>query len=81
MADDQKSKLYKLKPITDRLPAVSKPEGHVHFRTKMLWVVVILVFYFIMTNIFLYGLDGEMSIDLFAQYRAIMAGAQGSLMH
>ncbi|HSA34922.1 MAG TPA: preprotein translocase subunit SecY, partial [Methanomassiliicoccales archaeon] len=81
MADDQKSKLYKLKPITDRLPAVSKPEGHVHFRTKMLWVVVILVFYFIMTNIFLYGLDGDKTIDLFAQYRAILAGAQGSLMH
>ena len=81
MADDQKSKLYKLKPITDRLPAVSKPEGHVHFRTKMLWVVVILVFYFIMTNIFLYGLDSEETIDLFAQYRAILAGAQGSLMH
>lgn len=81
MADDQKSKLYKLKPITDRLPAVSKPEGHVHFRTKMLWVIVILVFYFIMTNIFLYGLDGDKTVDLFAQYRAILAGAQGSLMH
>ncbi|MBN1110010.1 MAG: preprotein translocase subunit SecY [Methanomassiliicoccales archaeon] len=81
MADDQKSKLYRLKPITDRLPAVSKPEGHVHFRTKMLWVVIILVFYFVMTNIFLYGLDSEETVDLFAQYRAILAGAQGSLMH
>ncbi len=81
MAEDQKSRLYKLKPITDRLPAVTKPEGHVHFRTKMLWVVVILVFYFVMTNIFLYGLDSSSTIDLFAQYRAILAGAQGSLMH
>ncbi|MDD1772671.1 MAG: preprotein translocase subunit SecY [Methanomassiliicoccales archaeon] len=81
MADDQKSRLYKLKPITDRLPAVSKPEGHVHFRTKMIWVIVILVFYFVMTNIFLYGLDSEDTVDLFAQYRAILAGAQGSLMH
>jgi preprotein translocase subunit SecY len=81
MADDQKSRLYKLKPITDRLPAVSKPEGHVHFRTKILWVIVILVFYFVMTNIFLYGLDSGSTIDLFAQYRAILAGAQGSLMH
>jgi preprotein translocase subunit SecY len=81
MADDQKSWLYKLKPITDRLPAVTKPEGHVHFRTKLLWVVVILTFYFIMTNIFLYGLDSAKTIDIFAQYRAILAGAQGSLMH
>jgi len=81
MADDQKSLLYKLKPITDRLPAVTKPEGHVHFRTKMLWVIIILVFYFLMTNIFLYGLDSGATVDLFAQYRAILAGAQGSLMH
>ncbi len=81
MAEEKKSRLYKLKPITDRLPAVKKPEGHVHFRTKMLWVIVILVFYFVMTNVFIYGLDQSQTLDIFAQYRAILAGAQGSLMH
>ena len=81
MAEEKKSRLYGLKPITDRLPAVKKPEGHVHFRTKMLWVIVILVFYFVMTNVFIYGLDQTQTLDIFAQYRAILAGAQGSLMH
>jgi len=81
MATEEKSLLYKLKPITDRLPAVSRPEGHVHFRSKMMWVILILVFYFVMTNIFLYGLNQGETIDLFAQYRAILAGAQGTLMH
>ena len=33
-----------------------------------------------MTNVALYGLGGE-TIDLFSQYRAILAGASGSLMH
>jgi len=80
MAEEKKSFLYKLKPLTDRMPAVTKPEGHVHFRTKMLWVVVILIFYFVMTNVFLYGLDQSSVVDLFSQYRAILAGAQGSLM-
>ncbi len=47
----------------------------------MLWVVLILVFYFVMTNVFIYGLDQATDIDIFAQYRAILAGAQGSLMH
>jgi preprotein translocase subunit SecY len=79
--DEEKSLLYKLKPITDRLPAVTRPEGHVHFRTKMTWVILILVLYFVMTNIVIYGLDTTSGIDLFAQYRAIMAGAQFSLMH
>lgn len=79
--DEEKSMLYKLKPITSRLPAVTRPEGHVHFRTKMMWVILILVLYFAMTNIVIYGLDTEQRIDLFAQYRAILAGAQFSLMH
>jgi preprotein translocase subunit SecY len=34
-----------------------------------------------MTNIMLYGLDQAKTLDIFAQYRAILAGAQGSLMH
>lgn len=81
MADEPKSRLYRLKPLTDRLPAVTRPEGHVHFRTKMMWVILILVFYFVMTNVFIYGLDQKNTVDMFAQYRAILAGSQGSLMH
>jgi len=79
--EEKKSMLYKLKPVIDRLPAVTRPEGHVHFRTKMTWIILILVLYFAMTNIVIYGLDTEQRIDLFAQYRAILAGAQFSLMH
>ncbi|MCL2607875.1 MAG: preprotein translocase subunit SecY [Methanomassiliicoccaceae archaeon] len=79
--DEDKSLLYRFKPIADRLPAVTKPEGHIHFRTKMMWVVVILVIYFVMTNVYIYGLDQENTLDLFAQYRTIMAGASGSLLH
>ena len=30
------SKLYGLKPVSDKWPAIKKPEGHVRFRTKML---------------------------------------------
>lgn len=81
MAYEQKSVLYKLKPISDRLPAIKRPEGHVHFRTKMMWVVLMLVLYFIMTNIYLYGLDQQNILDIFGPYRTILAGAQGSLMH
>jgi preprotein translocase subunit SecY len=78
--DEQPSLLYKVKPLGDRLPAVKRPEGHVHFRTKMMWVVVVLVIYFIMTNVYIYGLDQEGSLDLFAQYRTIMAGASGTIL-
>ena len=75
------SKLIGLKGLTDRLPAVKKPEGHVQFKTKMIWTLLVLIVYFIMTNVFIYGLDQEGTLDLFSEYRAIMAGASGSLMH
>ena len=74
------SKLHGLKPIIGRMPTITKPDGHVHFRTKMIWTLTILVVYFAMTNVAIYGLGGE-TIDLFSQYRAILAGASGSLMH
>ncbi len=76
-----RSKLYGLKPITSRMPAVSQPKGHVHFRTKMFWTVAVLLLYFLLTNIYLFGVDQATVIDLFASYRAILAGAQGTLMH
>jgi preprotein translocase subunit SecY len=78
--EETPSLLYKVKPLSDRLPSVKRPEGHVHFRTKMMWVIVVLVVYFVMTNVYLYGLDQDESLDLFAQYRTIMAGASGSLL-
>ncbi|MFH0815226.1 MAG: preprotein translocase subunit SecY [Methanobacteriota archaeon] len=77
----KKSMLYGLKGLATRLPSVKKPDGHVHFRTKLVWLIVILILYFILTNVMIYGLDQAETVDLFESYRAIMAGAQGSLMH
>ncbi|HEV2231538.1 MAG TPA: preprotein translocase subunit SecY, partial [Thermoplasmata archaeon] len=79
--DGPKSKLYGLKPVTGRMPAIAQPKGHVQFRTKMFWTVGILLLYFLLTNIYLYGVDQTSVIDLFQSYRAILAGAQGTLMH
>jgi preprotein translocase subunit SecY len=75
-----RSRLYGLKPITSRLPAVAQPKGHVHFRTKMAWTISVLLLYFLLTNIYLFGVDQSTIIDLFSSYRAILAGAEGTLM-
>src|SRR2546427_1138568 len=81
MEEKRKSRLSRPNPLTARPPAVSRPEGHVHFRTKLFWLLFILILYFVMTNVFLYGLDKSNTLDFFASLRAILAGAQGSLMH
>jgi len=80
MAEEKKSRLYALKPIIERWPAITKPEGHVTFRTKILWTLFCLILYFILTNVMIYGLKSDV-IDLFENYRFIMAGASGSIMH
>jgi len=80
MAEEKKSRLYVLKPLIERWPAVRKPEGHVNFRTKILWTIFCLILYFILTNVIIFGLS-ETTVDLFEQYRFIMAGASGSIMH
>jgi preprotein translocase subunit SecY len=80
MAEEKRSRLFALQPLIERWPAVTKPEVHVHFRTKLLWTILCLILYFIFTNIMIYGLKKDI-IDLFAGYRFIMAGASGSIMH
>ena len=64
------------------MPVISKPKEHVRFKTKFFWTALTLVFYFGMTNVFLFGLDpSSTTIDLFHTFRAILGGAQGSIMH
>ncbi len=81
MADDEEGPPEfkdRLREFLKKLPAVEKAEGHVHFRRKMGWTLVILFLYFVMTNIPVFGLSPN-SVDLFHQFRAFFAGEQGSL--
>lgn len=68
-----------LEPFLKLLPAVARPEGHVHFKKKLGWTIGILILYFALGNIPLFGLSKD-SIDLFELYRAFFAGASGSMM-
>ena len=71
--------LDRLEPFLAKMPTVKAPEGHVHFKNKLLWTAGILVLYFALTNIPLFGLDPN-SQDIFLYYRALLAGASGSLV-
>jgi len=76
--DTMTSYLESIQPILNKIPTVEGPKRHVHFKKKLLWTIAVLILYFVLTNVPLFGL-GE-GIDLFSHYRAIMAGQQGSLM-
>ncbi|MCL5783538.1 MAG: preprotein translocase subunit SecY [Candidatus Thermoplasmatota archaeon] len=76
----KQSRLYGLEYLTARLPAVKKAKGHVQFKYKFLWTVLIILLYFALTNIYIYGLNtSQLSVPV-TTFRAIFAGASGSLM-
>jgi preprotein translocase subunit SecY len=70
---NQHSFFYAIEPFVRRLPAVERPSGHVHFKRKLGWTLGILVLYFALSNVPLFGLSPA-SVDFFAQYRAFFAG-------
>ncbi len=74
------SKLYGLENLTSMLPAVKKAAGHVEFKYKLMWTGLVVILYFMLTNVYIYGLDKATTIDVFASFRAIFAGTNGSLM-
>jgi len=73
--------LDRMEPLLARMPAVKAPEGHVHFKNKLMWTAVVLLLYFVLTNIPAFGVASSGSIDMFEYYRALLAGAQGTIVH
>ena len=66
-------------PVLTRMPAVRRPEGHVPFKRKLGWTAGILVLYFFLTNVTLFGLETGGG-DVFGRFRSILAGSSGSLL-
>lgn len=67
-----------LHSVVSLIPTVKQPKKHVKFKNKILWTLGILVIYFVLTNVTLYG--GEPGQDLLGELRSVLAAEQGSLM-
>ncbi|WP_313691303.1 preprotein translocase subunit SecY [Halorarum halobium] len=68
-------------PVLTRMPTVTRPEGHVPFKRKLAWTAGVLVMYFFLTNVTLFGLATQTaSGDFYGQFRSILAGQSGSIM-
>jgi len=76
----ESSRLYGMSRLVDVYPSITKPEGHVRFNQKLWTTILVLIIYFMMTNVMIYGVS-ESTLDIFSSFRAIMAGAAGSIMH
>ena len=66
-------------PLFSILPQVRSPTYRVPFKEKLKWTGIILILYFILGQIALFGLSGN-AVDQFAQLRAVLAGEFGSII-
>ena len=77
---EKSSRLYALRRFVDTYPTITKPERHVRFNEKLWTTTLVLIIYFAMTNVMIWGLSGQ-ALDLFSGFGSIMAGASGTIMH
>lgn len=69
----------KLTPVFRFLPEVDIPKRHVPFKEKITWSAVILVIYFLMGEIPLYGMT-QAAQDQFGYFKAVLASEAGTLI-
>ena len=73
------SRLEIIDPILRFLPEVDKPKRHVAFREKFMWTAGVLILYFALLQINVYGVDPQ-TLDMFGALRAVLAGSAGSIL-
>ncbi|MHC1605353.1 MAG: preprotein translocase subunit SecY [Candidatus Methanofastidiosia archaeon] len=67
-------------PILKILPEVTSPKKHVTFKERLTWSGIILILYFVMAEIPLYGLPSTIQ-DMFSGFRTVLAGNSGTMLH
>ncbi|MFY4814330.1 preprotein translocase subunit SecY [Haloarcula sp. AONF1] len=67
-------------PVLVRMPAVRKPDRHIPFKRKLAWTAGVLVLYFFLTNVTLFGLDITRDQAVFGRFSSILASGQGSVL-
>ena len=60
----ESSRLYALERLVDVYPSITKPEGHVRFNQKLWTTTLVLIIYFMMTNVMIWGLS-DTTLDVF----------------
>ncbi len=71
---------FSIAGIVKYLPAVGKPKTRLGFNEKLKWTAIVLLIYYILGMIPLWGLDPTWETDYFEAVRAIIAGKFGSII-
>ncbi|MFX0039791.1 MAG: preprotein translocase subunit SecY [Promethearchaeota archaeon] len=66
-------------PFVKAIPEVKQPQREVSFKEKLIWTVIVLIIYLVMSKIPLYGIQLDESTDYFYWLRVILASERGML--
>ncbi len=69
-----------LSPLVRVMPEVKAPEREVSFREKIVWTLVVLIIFLVMSHMPLYGVDKNVGTDYLWAMRVILASTRGTLM-
>ncbi|MBN2229555.1 MAG: preprotein translocase subunit SecY [Candidatus Thorarchaeota archaeon] len=69
-----------LSPFVRVMPEVKAPDREVSFREKIVWTLIVLVVFLIMSHLPLYGVDPDVGTDYLWAMRVILASTRGTLM-
>jgi protein transport protein SEC61 subunit alpha len=66
-------------PFVRIMPEIKQPDREVSFKEKLMYTAIVLIIYLVMSNIRLYGMQTQNSIDYFYWLRTILASSRGTL--
>ncbi|MFX0060480.1 MAG: preprotein translocase subunit SecY, partial [Candidatus Heimdallarchaeota archaeon] len=66
-------------PFVKAMPEIKQPQREVSFKEKFIWTAVVLIIYLILSNVPLYGVNVQESVDYFYWLRVILASQRGTL--
>ncbi len=72
--------LQALSPFVRIMPEVKAPDREVSFREKVVWTLLVLIVFLVMSHMPLYGVDKNVGTDYLWAMRVILASTRGTLM-
>ncbi|OQR98445.1 protein transporter Sec61 subunit alpha [Achlya hypogyna] len=72
--------LQLVRPMLSVLPEVASPDRRIPFREKVVWTVIALFTFLVLSQLPLYGVKNTSTSDALHWLRAIMASSRGTLM-
>ncbi len=69
-----------LSPFVRVMPEVRAPEKEVSFREKIMWTIIVLIIFLIMSHLPLFAVDKNTGTDYLWAMRVILASTRGTLM-